>query len=49
MIVDPVLKQTEKPGFTPAGYAPASWGPDEAAWMISRDFRTWHRSCGFDS
>ncbi|MEN6466058.1 MAG: glucose-6-phosphate dehydrogenase [Syntrophaceae bacterium] len=49
MIVDPVLKQTEKPGFAPAGYAPASWGPDEAAWMISRDFRTWHRSCGFDS
>lgn len=49
MIVDPVLKLTEMPGFTPISYEPASWGPEQADMIMARDFRSWHHSCGFDS
>lgn len=49
MIVDPVLRLTEKPGFRPIEYEPESWGPDEADLFMAKDFRNWHRSCGFDS
>jgi glucose-6-phosphate 1-dehydrogenase len=49
MIVEPVLKQTETPEFRPISYEPESWGPDQADAFMSRDFRNWHRSCGFDS